>query len=69
MHRLYVRWPGQKRYQPVNWRKGLQVSNLIYATLFTDDEMGRIETELHTTSDHNVGMEWQWRANPIRTIK
>lgn len=61
MHRLYVRWPNQKRFAPVNWRKGLQVGNLIYATLFDDEEMYRVNKELSQTTDHNVGMEWEFR--------
>lgn len=61
MVRLYVKWPGQTLYRPVNWREGKQVGNLIYATLFKPEDVPSLEAELRATADHNVGMQWQFR--------
>lgn len=60
--RLYVRWPKQKQFRPVNWRTGLQVGNVIHATLFTPEERARAEKDLQATAADNVGMAWDWRV-------
>jgi hypothetical protein len=62
MFRLYVRWPKQKQFKPVDWRKGLQVGNLIYATVFTPEERAKVEQELQTLQAENAGMVWEWRT-------
>lgn len=38
MYRLYVKFNNSKRFQPVDWKNGRPVINLIYATLFTEHE-------------------------------
>lgn len=59
--RLYSRWGLQRKYKPVNWRTGEQVGNLIFATVFTDEEKARVDTELTQTRDINKGLEWEFR--------
>ncbi len=43
LFRLYAKHPGQKRFRPINWNTGLQVGNLIYGSVFTEDEKQDIE--------------------------
>jgi hypothetical protein len=45
MYRLYVKYPGEKRWQPVNWKNGHAVGNLIYATIFTEAEARAVLVE------------------------
>jgi len=39
MFRLYAKMDGQKRFQAVDWNNGVQVNNLIYASIFTAEEV------------------------------
>ena len=43
MYRLYAKIEGDKAYKPVDWNGGTQVTNLIYATLFTEEEKKTLE--------------------------
>ena len=43
MYRLYAKCEGDKTYKPVDWNGGRQVTNLIYATLFTEEEKKTLE--------------------------
>ena len=52
LYRLYIKWLDQTRFSPVDWKAGQQVGNLIYATLFTAEEMAVAKTEITT---HNHG--------------
>ena len=61
MYRLYVKWPKQKTFRPVNWREGVQVRNLIHATLFTAEESVKLTDELISNAGMNPGMEWELR--------
>lgn len=61
MWRLYTRWPNQRKFRPVNWRDGVQVGNLIYATLFNARDMETVQNDLMTCRERNPGMAWQWR--------
>jgi hypothetical protein len=42
MYRLYVKLPDSKRFSPVDWNTGTLVTNLIYATLFTEQEKAHL---------------------------
>ena len=37
--RLYGKFGGEKRFKPMDYNKGEQVTNLIHATLFTTEEV------------------------------
>ena len=43
MLRIYAKTPGSKRFQAMDYRAGLVVGNLIYATLFNDEQRGEVE--------------------------
>lgn len=36
--RLYMKLKTKKRFYPVDWRNGVQVKNLIHATIFNAEE-------------------------------
>lgn len=59
MYRLYVKFPNQKYFRPVNWRTGKQVINLIYASLFQDWEIGEVIKDLN--SEPNKGIAYEFR--------
>lgn len=58
---LYVKWPGQKKFSPVDWREGKQVVNLIHATMFSENEMKEVDAELTKLKKDNKGMDWEFR--------
>lgn len=60
-YRLFVKWPTQKTYRPVNWQTGYQVRNLIHATLFSEADKEKAEGELNILKNDNAGMVWYWR--------
>lgn len=37
-YRLYAKFPGSKRFQPMDYERGVPVVNLIYATLWYGDK-------------------------------
>ena len=37
-YRLYGKYGSEKRFKPMDYNKGIQVVNLIHATLFTEEE-------------------------------
>ena len=65
--RLYVKWPGQDRFRPVDWKKGTQVMNLIHATLFNDIEASQVKADLRQMQNENEGMEWKFAK--VHTMK
>ena len=60
MYRLYAKFPGDKRFAPVDWNGGTQVVNLIYATLFTPEEKERLTTGDLAHPD-NAHLTWEFR--------
>jgi len=61
-HRLYVKWPQDTRYSPVDWKSGAQVVNLIYATLFSNEEMEMVKADLGSRTDN----EFQYKFKKVR---
>jgi hypothetical protein len=59
MFRLYAKYPGQKRFQPIDWSRGIQVVNLIYATLFTESEMIKVQKSLDLPENHHVSFKFR----------
>jgi len=51
-YRLYGKFTGEKRFRPMDYNKGIQVSNLIHATLFTPEEMDSLK------GIHALNPEW-----------
>ena len=58
--RLYVKFPGQKRFSPVDWSRGVQVVNLIHASLFTSDEVETLK-RVDLVHPDNASMEWKFK--------
>lgn len=58
--RLYIKYPRDSRFRPVDWNHGMQVSNLIHATLFTREERDRLEA-VDLLHPGNQGFEWKFR--------
>jgi len=45
MKRLYAKQKGNKQFKPVDWKSGRQVTNLIYASIFTEEESPKVLAE------------------------
>jgi hypothetical protein len=60
-YRLYTKWAKQNKYFPVNWIKGSQVLNLIYATSFTEKEKEEVQRQLERLIAVNQGMLWKFK--------
>lgn len=58
--RLYGRLADQKQFKPIDWSKGMQVTNLIYASIFTDAEKSNIERV-----DIPANPEWNFEFRTI----
>lgn len=59
-YRLYVKFPEQKRFRPVDWANGVQVSNLIHASLFTPEERATLE-RIDLAHKDNQAFGWEFR--------
>jgi len=59
-YRLYVKFPEDKRFAPVDWNRGTQVVNLIYASLFSSEEKERLTTGDLAHPD-NAHITWEFR--------
>jgi hypothetical protein len=62
MFRLYVKWPGQTKFRPVDWSTGEQVNELMYATLFSKSEVGEV---VATIERHQPGA-FEYRFKKVR---
>lgn len=60
MFRLYVKLPEQSRFAPVDWSRGVQVINLIHASLFTAKEVETLRASDLAHPD-NAGMQWKFK--------
>ena len=56
--RLYMK--DGKRFHPVDWRAGTTVRNLIHATMFSDEEKLKVQTQLDLPQ--NAHLEFEWRT-------
>lgn len=41
--RLYCKFQNQNQFKPVDWSRGEQCTNLIYASVFTDEDRSKLE--------------------------
>ena len=60
MYRLYVKFQDQKRFAPVDWNNGVQVVNLIYASMFTPQEVETLKS-VDLAHPDNSHMKWEFR--------
>lgn len=58
--RVYGKDKGQKRFAPMDLNRGIQVVNLIYASMLSDDERAKIEVKLV-----NDNPDWKFEFRPI----
>ena len=60
--RLYAKFKNQNQFRPLDWKTGKQVINLIYASLFNDDEKNTIEKiDIPLNSD----VQFKWEKIPL----
>lgn len=55
--RLYLK--DGKRFKPVDWSRGITVVNLIYATLFTDEDKAKAQQDLDLPDNSHLTYEWR----------
>lgn len=63
LYRLYAKFPGDGRYSPVDWARGVQVINLIHATLFPEEEKDKVQKDLDLPE--NAAIDFKWRRVPM----
>ena len=59
-YRLYIKLPKSSRYSPVDWNAGVTVTNLIRASIFTEQEKKSLETRDLVHPD-NAHIQYQFR--------
>lgn len=60
-YRIYSKNIGQNRFCPVDWIEGVQVVNLIYATIITSEFLEKAKHVLSESVKMNEGMVFQLR--------
>jgi hypothetical protein len=60
MKRIMGKYKGQKRFRAMNVKDGIQVRNLIYATIFEDAEADRVLE--HITKENT---DWEFKLYEI----
>lgn len=60
MWRLYAKFENRKRFEPIDWGRGVPVKNLIYATVFTEEEMRIADAEIKNIAG-NEHIKFEWR--------
>ncbi len=58
--RLYAKPKGHNRFKPVDWNRGVLVTNLIYASMFTDDERRQL-LEVDLAHPDNADFTFEFR--------
>ncbi len=56
---LYVKGGEMKKFKPVDWRAGLPVINLVFATLFTKENGEKALAEAKT-----LNPDWKFELRP-----
>ena len=64
MFRLYGKAPGKSRFGPMDYANGVVVGNLIYATIFSKEEAGKLKSEISALEDINDG--WSFEVREIK---
>jgi hypothetical protein len=60
-YRIYSKMDDQKRFSPVDWAEGVQVVNLIHATIIPEDFFNKAKDVLTKSVLMNKGMTFQLR--------
>ena len=60
--RLYGKHTSMKSYAPIDWKNGKPVGNLIYATMFTNEEMLNVKSQLVRTALENSAWKFEFRS-------
>jgi len=50
-YRLYCKFEGQSQFKPLDLSRGQQVTNLIYATIFTDAELEAVKRTIEMNKE------------------
>jgi len=56
-YRIYAKLPGQKKFSPMDWSKGVQVTNLIYATLVPAHNLERAKVAITKVDYPGIKLE------------
>ena len=57
---LYGKAPGAKRFSPMDYNRGACVTNLIHATMFREEERGKVGSA-EALEEINEGWRFDWR--------
>jgi hypothetical protein len=60
-YRIYSKMLNQKRFSPVDWAEGIQVVNLIHATIVPEDFFNKAIDVLAKSALMNKGITFQLR--------
>jgi hypothetical protein len=67
-YRIYAKLPGQSKFSAMDWGKGVQVSNLIYATLIPEQNLERAKTALINLTKDYAGIKLELRDTKNKVI-
>ena len=67
-YRIYAKLPGQNKFSPMDWGKGVQVTNLIYATLIPEQNLDRAKNALINLSKDYAGIKLELRDTKNKVI-
>lgn len=61
MLRIYIKTPDASRYRAMDYRRGVPVANLIYATLFEMEQRGQVESAVDYMRCENPNYRFEIR--------
>jgi hypothetical protein len=56
-YRIYAKLPGQNKFSPMDWGKGVQVINLIHATLIPAHNLDRAKVAIQKVDYPGIKLE------------
>lgn len=57
MYRLYAKYLDKKKFVAINWRTGLPAGNLIFATLFMEQELPELLKQINLPENKHIKFE------------